>query len=171
MISPHKYTENRLEIMVVTWCRFPPHMMLILGVALTVKALPSQERRYGSPPWCCCTCWCFGDYLCDWLTARICKRKITQCTPRCWWRKAAAAMRHRLVLVCRWRCSRCVARLRLRWGSTDTSCPTLAKAPGAKAIFIIAHLFGMHQSCPCVPEGMWFCTEPLVPPFKTTLRA
>ena len=38
MISPHKYRENRLEMMVVT------HMMpllLILGVALTVKALPS----------------------------------------------------------------------------------------------------------------------------------
>ena len=29
----------------------PPHRMLILGVALTVKSLPSQERRYGCPLW------------------------------------------------------------------------------------------------------------------------
>ena len=37
--------------LLLTWCHCPPHRTLILGVALTVKALPSQERRYGSPPW------------------------------------------------------------------------------------------------------------------------
>ena len=54
----------QLEISLKPWslltrCRCPPpppppppsHRMLILGVALTVKSLPSQERRYGSPLW------------------------------------------------------------------------------------------------------------------------
>ena len=59
---------------------------LYIRISLTTRENALVARAsWGSP--CCCTCWCFGDYLRSQRAARIGQRKITQCAHRELWER------------------------------------------------------------------------------------